>query len=84
MSVERIPSNEKKKDQEAEFRQLILEGVTKIMGKVYDRMQQVVNICFSNTHKGEYFEDDLYISERKTYYFEGLILKSIQQSIEHV
>jgi hypothetical protein len=77
MAVERIPINDKKKDQEAEFRQLILEGVTKIMGKVYDRMNQVVNICFSNTHKGEYFDDELYTAERKTFYFEGLIMKSI-------
>ena len=34
MAIERIPANDKKKDQEAEFRQLLLEGVTKIMGKV--------------------------------------------------
>ncbi len=75
IAIERIPANDKKKDQEAEFRQLLLEGLTKIMGKVYDRMQQVVNICFSRTHKGEYFGDELYVEERQTYYFRGLIMK---------
>jgi len=45
------------------------------MRRVFDRMQQVVNICFNNTHKDQYFPNDLYVSERSCYYFKGLILK---------
>lgn len=45
------------------------------MRKVYERINQVISLCFEKTHKDTFFSTSLYISERDTYYFKGFIKK---------
>ncbi|TNV84480.1 hypothetical protein FGO68_gene2070 [Halteria grandinella] len=73
MVVEKIPIEEGKKQDQAQFRQDILAGVNKIMRKVFEKLQQVVQVCFSNSHKDSFFPSHLYQVEKEQYFFKGFI-----------
>eukprot|EP00347_Sterkiella_histriomuscorum_P021714 403333020 len=73
LAVERIPLEDKNKQDQAMFRQEILESVNKTMKKVYEKMIQVVNICFTGSHKDAFFSAQTYSNEKDSYFFKGLI-----------
>jgi hypothetical protein len=60
MAIEKIPVEETNKQDQASFRQEILISVNKILRKVFEKMQQVISLCFSNTHKDSFFPSNLY------------------------
>lgn len=37
------------------FREEVLESVNKTMKKVYDKIVQIVDLCFSGSHKDVFF-----------------------------
>lgn len=43
------------------------------MKKVFEKMSQIVQICFNNSHRDSFFPSRLYLSERESYYFRALV-----------
>ncbi|CDW72803.1 UNKNOWN [Stylonychia lemnae] len=82
LAVEKIPLEDKSKQDQASFRQEILESVNKVMKKVLDKMNIVVNLCFNGSHRDVFFPMKLYTSERESYYFRGLIKREDLKTVK--
>lgn len=52
---------------------MILEGITKIMKKVADKINAITQQSFQSSHKDRFFKAQSYAQEKEGYFFKALV-----------